>query len=40
VLVRGSRESAMSAPTGITYAIPVAFVQELLREYRSTQPKK
>jgi S1-C subfamily serine protease len=40
VLVRGSRESAMSAPSGITYAIPVALVQELLREYRSTQPKK
>lgn len=30
VLVRGTRESALSAPTGITYAIPVRFVRELL----------
>ena len=31
VLVRGTRESALSNPTGITYAIPVRFVRELLR---------
>jgi S1-C subfamily serine protease len=30
VLVRGTRESALSNPTGITYAIPVRFLQELL----------
>ncbi len=30
VLVRGSKESALSQPTGITYAIPVKFVNELL----------
>lgn len=30
VLVRGTRESALSNPTGITYAIPVRFVRELL----------
>ena len=30
VLVRSTRESALSNPTGITYAIPVRFVRELL----------
>jgi S1-C subfamily serine protease len=30
VLVRGTRESALSQPTGISYAIPVRFVRELL----------
>lgn len=32
VLVKGSRESALSSPTGITYAVPVAYLRELLRE--------
>ena len=31
VLVRSTRESALSSPTGITYAIPVRYAQELLR---------
>lgn len=30
VLIRGSKESALSHPTGISYAIPVKFVNELL----------
>jgi S1-C subfamily serine protease len=30
VLVRGTRESALSQPTGITYAIPVEHLQRLL----------
>lgn len=30
VLVRGARESALTHPTGISYAIPVRFVRELL----------
>ena len=30
VLVRSTRESALTNPTGITYAIPVRFVHELL----------
>ena len=30
VLIRGTRESALTNPTGITYAIPVRFVRELL----------
>lgn len=34
VLVRGTRESALSNPTGITYAIPVRFVQELIQRDR------
>ena len=34
VLVRGTRESALSNPTGITYAIPVRFVQELIQRER------
>ncbi len=32
VLVKGTRESALTNPTGISYAIPGRFVQELLRE--------
>lgn len=31
VLVRGTRESALSSPTGITYAIPAHFALELLK---------
>jgi serine protease Do len=30
VLVRGSRETALSNPTGITYAIPVRHLHELI----------
>lgn len=30
VLVRGTRESALSNPTGISYAIPARFVRELI----------
>lgn len=30
VLVKGGRESALSNPTGITYAVPVAYLRELL----------
>lgn len=33
-LVKGARESALSAPTGITYAVPVQFVHELLKQPR------
>jgi S1-C subfamily serine protease len=32
VLVRGSKENALSAPSGISYAIPVQFVVGLLNE--------
>lgn len=32
VLVKGSRESAISQPTGISYAIPARFVAELLND--------
>ena len=32
VLARGTRESALSQPTGITYALPVALLQPLLKE--------
>jgi S1-C subfamily serine protease len=32
VLVKSSRESALASPTGITYAIPVALLRDLLRE--------
>ena len=31
VLVKGSRESALSNPTGISYAIPVRHLQALLQ---------
>jgi S1-C subfamily serine protease len=36
VLVKASRESALSSPTGITYAIPVARVHDLLREFANS----
>jgi S1-C subfamily serine protease len=32
VLVKGTRESALSNPSGISYAVPVRFVHELLRQ--------
>lgn len=32
VLVKGSRESALSNPTGITYAVPVTYLKALLGE--------
>lgn len=32
VLVRGTRETALSSPTGITYAIPVRHVHALLKQ--------
>jgi len=32
VLVKGSRESAIRYPSGISYAVPVRFVAELLKE--------
>ena len=32
VLIRGTRETALSNPTGITYAIPVRHVHELLKQ--------
>ncbi len=34
VLVKGNRESALSSPTGITYAVPVAFLHQLLKAPR------
>lgn len=34
VLVKGARESALTAPTGITYAIPVRHIADLLRTVR------
>lgn len=34
VFVKGSRENALSTPTGITYAIPVRHVIDLLKEAR------
>jgi hypothetical protein len=30
VLIRGTKESALTNPTGISYAIPVRFVKELV----------
>jgi len=34
VLVKGTKESALENPTGISYAIPVKFVKALLKEAR------
>lgn len=33
VLVKATKEAAISAPSGITYAIPVRFVRDLLKTY-------
>ena len=38
VLVKGSRESALSNPTGITYAIPVRHLRALLEQARGLPP--
>ncbi len=32
VLARGTRESALSQPTGITYALPIGLLKPLLNE--------
>ncbi len=40
VLVRGSRETALSAPTGISYAIPVNHLRALLDEARAAVPPR
>jgi S1-C subfamily serine protease len=32
VLVKGSKESALTHPSGISYAIPVRFVIDLLKD--------
>jgi len=31
VLVKGTKESALSQPTGISYAVPARFVSDLIR---------
>jgi hypothetical protein len=33
VAIKSSKESALSAPTGISYAMPSRFVQALIREF-------
>jgi S1-C subfamily serine protease len=40
VLVRGTKEAALSQPSGITYAIPANFLAELLRADRDSSPRK
>jgi S1-C subfamily serine protease len=32
VLVKGNKEAALQKPSGITYAIPVRFVHELIKQ--------
>ena len=32
VFIQGTREAAISRPSGITYAIPGVYIRELLRE--------
>lgn len=34
VLVKAGRESALSSPTGITYAVPVQYLHQLMKELR------
>lgn len=34
VLIKGTRESALSQPSGIAYAIPARFIRELLERHR------
>lgn len=40
VYVKGSKESALSDPSGITYAIPVRFIEKLLQDANGSDPKK
>lgn len=40
VFVKGTKESALKSPTGITYAIPVRFVEELLKRAREKRARK
>lgn len=35
VFIKGTRESALSAPSGISYAIPSKFIAELLKRHKS-----
>jgi serine protease Do len=35
VFIKGTRESALTHPSGITYAIPSKFIQQLLQRSRS-----
>lgn len=39
VFIKGSRESALSQPSGISYAIPIAHAQALLRRAAQEQPQ-
>jgi serine protease Do len=34
VLIKGNRESALSSPTGISYAVPVSHLRELMKQPR------
>ena len=34
VMVKGLKETAITAPSGITYAIPASYIQELLKEQK------
>ncbi len=38
VYVRGTREAAIAAPSGISYAIPVKYVRRLLEEALPRMP--
>jgi serine protease Do len=38
VYVKGAKEAALSAPSGISYAIPVKYVHELLEQARPRMP--
>lgn len=40
VLVKGTKESALSHPTGITYAIPVKYVHRLLAEAKAKRAQR
>ncbi len=37
VVVKESKEAVLEKPSGITYAIPVRYVKELLRDARVAQ---
>lgn len=40
VLVKGTKESVLSAPSGITYAIPVEYVHKLLRDAKAKRAQR
>jgi len=40
VFVKGTKETALTQPSGITYAVPARYIQALLRASSTSAPRK